>query len=52
MIFGLQYVYAKRISSRRIRLCRSLQIICRIVNGPWAMLRDYNTILNADEKKG
>jgi len=35
-----------------MRLWRSLQIVCGMVNGPWAVFGDFNTILNADEKKG
>ncbi|KAG5595682.1 hypothetical protein H5410_036914 [Solanum commersonii] len=52
MIFGAPFVYAKIHSSRRMRLWRSLQIVYGVVNGPWAVVKDFNTILNADEKKG
>ncbi|KAH0653012.1 hypothetical protein KY289_030690 [Solanum tuberosum] len=31
---------------------RQLQIVCGMANGPCAVFRDFNTILNADEKKG
>ncbi|KAG5595677.1 hypothetical protein H5410_036909 [Solanum commersonii] len=52
MIFGSQFVYAKSNSSRRMRLWRSFRIVYSMVNGPWAVFGDFNTILNADEKKG
>ncbi|KAG5595668.1 hypothetical protein H5410_036900 [Solanum commersonii] len=35
-----------------MRLWRSLRIVYGMVNGPWVVFGDFNTILNADEKKG
>ncbi|XP_060202297.1 uncharacterized protein LOC132630739 [Lycium barbarum] len=50
--FYISVIYAKSRSSGREDLWRYMRIFATTLNSPWAVCRDFNSILNGDEKLG
>nr|XP_009793107.1 PREDICTED: uncharacterized protein LOC104240027 [Nicotiana sylvestris] len=50
--FWITRVYAKSTIEKRRKLWRKIRSVHHYINGPWTILRDFNVITNAAEKKG
>ena len=50
--FWVTAVYASPVRTVRKQLWPTLNILAQMVNGPWIIGGDFNTIMNAAEKRG